>query len=99
MKSLKIPKNQKKKIPIKGSPMRRILRSITLAIVLTLSFVPAQIFSQSGGGSTDRGNPTIKVWVNTDSHVYHCPDTRWYGATKQGKYMTQRQAQAQGNRP
>lgn len=61
--------------------MRRILRTLTIAVALTFSFVPAQIVSQSGGGSTGRGNPSIKVWVNTDSHVYHCPDTRWYGTT------------------
>jgi hypothetical protein len=79
--------------------MRRILCSLTLAIALTLSFVPAQTFSQSGGGSTERGNPSIKVWVNTDSGVYHCPNTRWYGNTKYGTYMTQKQAQEKGNRP
>ena len=38
------------------------------------------------------------VWVNTDSGVYHKPGTRWYGKTKQGKYMTEADAQKAGYR-
>jgi hypothetical protein len=41
----------------------------------------------------------VKVWVNTKSGVYHCPGTRWYGATKSGQYMTEGQAKAAGDRP
>ena len=42
---------------------------------------------------------SVRVWVNTNSGVYHCPGTRWYGTTKEGEYMTQAQAVAEGNRP
>ncbi len=38
------------------------------------------------------------VWVNTDSGLYHKPGTRWYGKTKQGKYMTEADAQKAGYR-
>jgi eukaryotic-like serine/threonine-protein kinase len=41
----------------------------------------------------------IKVWVNTDSGTYHCPNTRWYGKTHVGKYMPQKQAQQKGYHP
>jgi len=51
-----------------------------------------------------RGNPDVRVWVNTNSGTYHCPGTRWYGKTKEGEYMTQEEAQDKGyhaaaNRP
>lgn len=48
---------------------------------------------------TRSGNPVVKVWVNTKSGIYHCPDTPWYGDTKNGQYMMQKEAQAQGYRP
>jgi hypothetical protein len=39
-----------------------------------------------------------KVWVNTASNVYHCAGTRYYGNTKAGRYMTEADARAAGNR-
>ena len=45
------------------------------------------------------GSATVTVWVNTNSGVYHCPGTRWYGKTKSGQFMTQREAQSKGYRP
>lgn len=55
--------------------------------------------STAAPGATLSGNPDRRVWVNTSSGVYHCPGTRWYGATKAGTYMTQKEAQQQRNRP
>jgi hypothetical protein len=40
----------------------------------------------------------ITVWVNTHSGIYHCPGSRWYGATKQGKYMSECEALKAGYR-
>lgn len=43
-------------------------------------------------------NSNGRVWVNTDSGIYHKAGTRWYGKTKQGKYMTEADAQKAGYR-
>jgi pyruvate/2-oxoglutarate dehydrogenase complex dihydrolipoamide acyltransferase (E2) component len=39
-----------------------------------------------------------QVWVNTETGVYHREGSRFYGTTKKGKYMTEREAILTGNR-
>jgi hypothetical protein len=60
---------------------------------------PQQTSSLKQTAEKPRGNPDVKVWVNSNSGVYHCPGTRWYGNTKSGEYMTQKQAHEKGYRP
>lgn len=57
----------------------------------------------SSGGSDGGGdqqappaNPSGMVWVNTQTGVYHRPGSRYYGHTKQGTYMTEKDAIAKG---
>jgi hypothetical protein len=39
-----------------------------------------------------------KVWVNLDTGVYH-KSGRWYGKTKNGKFMTEAEAKTAGYKP
>jgi hypothetical protein len=52
-------------------------------------------------GATQQARPANSsgmVWVNTDSGIYHKPGTRYYGKTKQGKYMSEADAIKAGYR-
>lgn len=82
--------------------MRKLLALISLfAILVFMPLCSLATVQQRGGGQTNGhgGNPAVKVWINTSTHVYHCPGTRYYGNTKRGKYATQKAAQDAGNRP
>ena len=72
-----------------------LLASLALAVVFKSTNPPPFI----DASIQNSGNLNVLVWVNTNSGVYHCPNTRWYGKTKSGKYMTQKEAQAKGYRP
>ena len=87
-----------------GSSMNR-LRTGLLIVVILLSMIAGGLLWQAGvnrdtpANGQPAGNPTVKVWVNTNSGVYHCPNTTWYGRTKSGQFMTQSEAQTKGYRP
>jgi serine/threonine protein kinase len=68
-----------------------------------LAGTPAQIFPAVAATSEPRParveNPDATVWVNTDTGIYHCSGTRWYGKTHVGEYMKQKQARGKGYHP
>jgi hypothetical protein len=40
----------------------------------------------------------VVVWVNTPSGIYHFKGMRWYGNTKNGAYICQKEGSAAGYR-
>ena len=52
--------------------------------------------SPSGKAGSTAGSE--KVWLNTDSNIYHHSGSRWYGKTKSGKFVTEAEAKAAGAR-
>ena len=59
--------------------------------------VPAPVRTASGR-EIEAARSSGKVWVNTDSGIYH-KGGQWYGATKQGKFMTEQEAVRSGYKP
>jgi hypothetical protein len=51
-----------------------------------------QSVQAAGGGNG-------QVWVNTETHVYHREGSKWYGRTKQGKYLSEADATKEGDKP
>ena len=73
--------------------------AVTLAAMLGFA-AQAQTPTPSSGAPAAIPPPPAtagQVWVNTASHVYHCPGTKYYGNTKKGRYMTETAAKAAGN--
>jgi hypothetical protein len=88
---------------------RTILFLACTALVLALVSAPA--FAQAEKGKAEAKGKTEKieartppqkgmVWVNTasDDKIYHKEGSRWYGKTKEGKWMTEADAQKEGYR-
>jgi len=54
-----------------------------------------QLF-QTQQSAVDHCPKDIVVWVNTKTGVYHFQGERWYGATAQGAYVCQKEADRGG---
>jgi hypothetical protein len=81
------------------------LKSVVLATVLFVLVLcpayanptPAPHFQSEQLAQQDCPHDAV-VWVNTKTSVYHLREERWYGATKDGAYVCQKKADAEGDR-
>jgi hypothetical protein len=48
--------------------------------------------AQAAGGGNGQ------VWVDTETRVFHKEGSKWYGKTKQGKYMSEAEAVKEGDK-
>jgi hypothetical protein len=81
------------------SRMAKFVAILLVALFLSVPAIRSQDISSPAGARVAQSSESLQVWVNTASGVYHYPGTRWYGNTKQGKFMSEAEARAQGYRP
>ena len=73
---------------------------IRLALILAVLAGPAvgQTLYRSEGTARIRCGSDTVVWLNTATGIYHFAGERWYGHTKSGAYVCEKQADAAGDR-
>ena len=70
-----------------------------VGLLLSVPIIRAQDVSTPAGARVGQSSECRQVWVNTATGVYHYPGTPSYGNTKQGKFLSEADAHAQGYRP
>lgn len=72
--------------------------SITVVVAMAINLAMAQAPQHSPPpGMTCPGDKL--VWVNTRSHIYHFQGERYFGSTQVGKFICERDADKEGDRP
>lgn len=79
--------------------MRKVSATILL-ICVAIAGVPALAQTHVQQPPAGMACPGDKiVWVNTRSHVYHFQGERYFGSTRQGKFICEHDADREGDRP
>jgi len=100
--------------PARKRGPRLPLKGLTCAAVILLILLSGTLYFRSyrDSHSSPRSSPPdasttaalsnngeTLVWVNTASHIYHCPGDYYYKNTTQGELMTEKEAISKNNRP
>jgi len=79
---------------------RRILGLAILTLGMSLiATVAAITTSKKSGNVGTTSAENVEVWADEHTGRYFCPDSAWYGQTRHGRYLTQKEARFAGFRP
>jgi hypothetical protein len=84
--------------PASAAPAPTAPRASNPSPVTSQTPADARVRPPSTASTTPPADSTGMVWVNKDSKIYHKPGDRYYGKTKNGEYMRESDAIAQGYR-
>ena len=81
-------------VPVEKTPKPKRTKNPTAAVTPEAGQSKAQMPSES---EIQAAKASGQVWVNTQTGVYH-KSGKWFGATKQGKFMSEQDAIKAGYR-
>lgn len=77
--------------------MRRILLALTVSCFLSPPVLAFEQFSSETAAQQHCPKDTV-VWLNLPTMIWHYKGERWYGNTKHGAYVCEKEAAASGAR-
>lgn len=85
------------------APMLRLFIAATFLLFPIPSTSLGQDHNPHGSLFSDENHDehehlAAKVWVNTKSGKYFYPGSHWYGKIKSGRYMSEKEARAKGDK-